>query len=201
MSWGCEVLKKHKHFAKKANFFPFCGYCISKQSFMTASTQTLMERFDALADRHIGTVRLMCWRRSYGNEATCDDLMQECLVSIWRRLPTLRADCTAREEKAWVRWCCRSVFSHLHRQHRLSVTGLTPDMTDTLASPAAVVPQAARQIAKQVAVSVLYAMRHFLSSVRQFLCIFAPGNGHTVATVLNNLKRVVTFRTLAVIYM
>ena len=129
---------------------------------MTAGTQTLMERFDALADRHISTVRLMCWRRSYGNEATCDDLMQECLVSIWRRLPTLRADCTAREEKAWVRWCCRSVFSHLHRQHRLSVTGLTPDMTDTLASPADKGGEA-REIVETLAVGLTHRERNALA--------------------------------------
>lgn len=102
---------------------------------MAACEPTFMERYDALVAQHIGTIRRMCWRQSYGDNATCADLMQECLVSLWLRLPTLRAGCTAQEEREWVKWCCRSVFSHLLRQHRLSMTGLTAGMADTLAIP------------------------------------------------------------------
>lgn len=83
---------------------------------MTNREGTYHDRYDALMARHGMTVRRICWRHSQGDETQCDELIQDCRIALWRRLPALRPNSSAWEEKAWVVWTCRSVFSHLRRK-------------------------------------------------------------------------------------
>ncbi|MBR1766395.1 MAG: sigma-70 family RNA polymerase sigma factor [Bacteroidales bacterium] len=95
--------------------------------------------FDLLVQRHQGYIRRLCWWHTEGGSEECADLMQECLAALWHYRHTLRPDATAPQERLWVKYHCRSVFSHRKRRHRiptlhldqqtLSPTG-NPDLPD-----------------------------------------------------------------------
>lgn len=92
------------------------------------------DRYDALLDRYGMTVRRMCWLRSSGDEVVCWELIQECRIALWRRLPMLKAGADTLQEAAWVVWTCRSVFSHWRRRRKELL--LTFDLTLADAVPA-----------------------------------------------------------------
>ena len=81
-----------------------------------AEDRTKYDNFELLVGRHRGLIRKLCWWRSSGDEALCDDLVQECYLALWQHLDTLRPDVTKLQEAAWVVWQCRSVFSHSDRE-------------------------------------------------------------------------------------
>lgn len=81
-----------------------------------AEDRTKYNNFELLLGRHRGLIRKLCWWRSSGDEATCDDLVQECYLALWQHLDTLRPDVAKLQETAWIVWQCRSVFSHGGRE-------------------------------------------------------------------------------------
>lgn len=56
--------------------------------------------------------------------------MQEVLLSLWRYRHTLRPEASGSDERNWVRWHCRSVWSH--RQRRPSLPMLSIGTLDDL---------------------------------------------------------------------
>ena len=69
-------------------------------------------------------IRAICLWHATGGAEQCDDLIQEVLLQLWTARDKLREGCSAEEEKAWVRWHCRSVISHYHRRRRLPTVPL-----------------------------------------------------------------------------
>ena len=76
------------------------------------------ERFAGLIERYHLLVRKLCWRCSKGDPVRCAELVQECYIALWRRLPDLRADAGERQVRSWVAWRCRSVLQHRLRRRR-----------------------------------------------------------------------------------
>lgn len=94
------------------------------------------DRFDSLIARHRGLIDSLCTRHALGDVNRCEELRQECYISIWYYLPTLRNDAKPFHETAWVVWHCRSVFSHLHYQRRtLHFQPIDDNTTDTIGEP------------------------------------------------------------------
>ena len=89
-------------------------------------------RLDELVARYRRLIRRLCWRNAAGDEAVCDDLMQECYLAIWQHLSTIRSDANRLEETAWVVWQCRGVFSHYHRRGRIETIPIDERMADTI---------------------------------------------------------------------
>lgn len=73
--------------------------------------------FDDLIIRYRDLIRRLCWRNSSGSEVLCDELVQDCYLSIWFHIASLRPGAHTLQQMAWVMWQCRSVFSH-HRRDR-----------------------------------------------------------------------------------
>ena len=70
------------------------------------------DEFDRLMQKHGAYIRRLCWWRSSGRSEDCADLIQECLLHLWHYRHTLRPDSTESQERLWVKYHCRSVFSH-----------------------------------------------------------------------------------------
>lgn len=93
------------------------------------------DRLDRLLTRHHGLIRLLCWRSAYGNEAQCEDLVQDCYLSLWQRIGALRPNVSRFEEAAWVAWNCRDILSHYNRRPAIETETLDPNLADTLVAP------------------------------------------------------------------
>ena len=91
--------------------------------------------FDALVARHRRMIRAICLWHATGGAVECDDLVQEVLLSLWRSRHKLKPGCSAGEERAWVRYHCRSVISHFSRRKSLPTVPL--DESLNIASPSA----------------------------------------------------------------
>ena len=77
-----------------------------------------------MVKRNTRIIRAICWSLASKDEERCADLMQEVLLSLWRYRHTLRRDATAKDERNWVRWHCRSVWSHQQRRQQLPTVSL-----------------------------------------------------------------------------
>lgn len=100
---------------------------------MGNNDQQLYDKFDSLIARHKGLIDYLCMHRSSGDENRCSELRQDCYISLWHYLPTLRENCSSFHETAWVVWHCRSVFSHLHYRRRThTFLPLDENMADTI---------------------------------------------------------------------
>lgn len=80
--------------------------------------------FDRLMLRHGKLVRWMCWIYSGGDEVRTADMVQEVLLGLWRCCDTLRPGASEIQERAWVRWHCRSVLQHLRRRREVVTVAL-----------------------------------------------------------------------------
>lgn len=70
------------------------------------------DEFDRLVHRHGAYIRRLCWWQSSGRSEDCADLIQDCLLDLWHFRHTLRPNATEGQERLWVKYRCRSVFSH-----------------------------------------------------------------------------------------
>lgn len=89
---------------------------------MDDNGRQLYNKFESLIASHRHLIDRLCVRHAFGDVGRCAELRQDCLISLWRYLPSLRDDASPFHERAWVIWHCRSVFSHLRyrrRTHRL----------------------------------------------------------------------------------
>lgn len=93
------------------------------------------DRLDRLLTRHHGLIRLLCWRSAHGNEAQCEDLVQDCYLALWQRIGALRPNVSRFEEAAWVAWNCRDILSHYNRRPDIETETLDPHLADTLVAP------------------------------------------------------------------
>lgn len=90
---------------------------------MTTAT-TRYDDFDRLMQRHKALIRRLCWWQASGHREDCEDLMQDCLAALWHYRHTLRPDSSERQERLWVKYHCRSVFSHRNNKPALETTPL-----------------------------------------------------------------------------
>lgn len=100
---------------------------------MDDNDRQIYEKFDSLIASHRNLIDRLCMRHAFGDVERCAELRQDCYISLWRYLPTLRENASSFHERAWVAWHCRSVFSHLRyrrRTHRLLWIG--ENLTDTV---------------------------------------------------------------------
>ena len=75
---------------------------------MTGNGGTKYEQFDDLIERYRKLIRKLCWRHSSGSQSQCDELVQDCYISIWCHLPSLRLDVTVLEvtdSAVWEQTC------------------------------------------------------------------------------------------------
>lgn len=77
--------------------------------------------FDRLMLRHGKFVRWLCWIYSGGDETRMADLVQEVLLGLWQCRATLRPGANEMQERAWIRWHCRSVLQHLRRRKQVDI--------------------------------------------------------------------------------
>ena len=102
---------------------------------MTGNGGTKYEQFDDLINRYRKLIRKLCWRHSSGSESQCDELVQDCYISIWCHLPSLRLAAHPLQRTAWVVLQCRSVFSHRRRSKPPEWLPIDEQLTDTLPAP------------------------------------------------------------------
>ena len=102
---------------------------------MTGNGGTKYEQFDDLINRYRKLIRKLCWRHSSGSESQCDELVQDCYISIWCHLPSLRPAAHPLQRTAWVVLQCRSVFSHRRRSKPPEWLPIDEQLTDTLPAP------------------------------------------------------------------
>lgn len=102
---------------------------------MTGNGGTKYEQFDDLINRYRKLIRKLCWRHSSGSESQCDELVQDCYISIWCHLPSLRPDAHALQRTAWVVLQCRSVFSHRRRSKTPEWLPIDEQLADILPAP------------------------------------------------------------------
>ncbi|MBQ8703279.1 MAG: sigma-70 family RNA polymerase sigma factor [Bacteroidales bacterium] len=91
---------------------------------MAGNGTSRYDDFDALATRHRGLIRSLCWWHAGGDAERVADLMQEVLAHLWHYRHTLRSGATPAQERAWVRVRCRSVFEHLRRRPQVETVPL-----------------------------------------------------------------------------
>lgn len=89
-----------------------------------ADNRMRYEDFDAIVTRHKTLIRRLCWWHADGNSSLCADLMQEAVTALWHYRHTLRPEATAQQERLWVKYHCRSVFSHRRRRKNLDTVPL-----------------------------------------------------------------------------
>lgn len=89
-----------------------------------AQQNTRYSEFDSLVHRHSAYIRRLCWWQASGHSEECADLMQDCLTALWHYRHTLRPDATPAQERLWVKYHCRSVFSHRRRTPEPEFTSL-----------------------------------------------------------------------------
>ena len=102
---------------------------------MTGNGGTKYEQFDDLIERYRKLIRKLCWRHSSGSQSQCDELVQDCYISIWCHLPSLRPDAHVLQRTAWVVLQCRSVFSHRRRSKPPDWIHIDEHLADTLPAP------------------------------------------------------------------
>lgn len=85
---------------------------------MDDKNRQLYSKFDSLIASHRNLIDRLCMRHAFGDVERCAELRQDCYISLWRYLPTLRENASSFHERAWVAWHCRSVFSHLRYRRR-----------------------------------------------------------------------------------
>ena len=78
--------------------------------------EQLYKEFDQLIGRHRRLIRFLCQRASYGREAHCRDLIQECYVAMLKHLPGREPRQSGRHELRWVYWQCRSAIDSYRRK-------------------------------------------------------------------------------------
>ena len=78
--------------------------------------------------RHKALIRRLCWWHASGNTSLCDDLVQDVLLTLWRRRGTLREGASQAEEYLWVRFQCRSVLQHFRRSRKPDTVPLDENM-------------------------------------------------------------------------
>jgi len=98
---------------------------------MTRSKDVRYERFDDLIERHGKLVRRLCWRHSSGSESVCEELVQDCYISIFLHITSLRSGANVLQEATWVVWQCWSVFSRWKRRRKRDYIPLDELMSDT----------------------------------------------------------------------
>jgi RNA polymerase sigma factor (sigma-70 family) len=92
-----------------------------------ATTNNRYDDFDRLVQRHRSYIRRLCWWHASGRSEDCADLMQDCLAALWHFRHTLRPDASPAQERLWVKYHCRSVFSHRKRRWEPQFTPLDED--------------------------------------------------------------------------
>lgn len=102
---------------------------------MTGNGGTKYEQFDDLIESYRKLIRKLCWRHSSGSESQCNELVQDCYISIWSHLPSLRPDAHRLQQTAWVVLQCRSVFSHRRRNKPPEWLPIDEHLADTLPAP------------------------------------------------------------------
>ena len=83
---------------------------------MTQKDTNRYDDFDSLVARHRKLIRGLCWWKAGGKAWLMSELIQEVTTQLWHYRHKLRPDATPSEERAWVRFHCRSVFAHSMRK-------------------------------------------------------------------------------------
>ena len=102
---------------------------------MTENEGTTYKQFDDLICHYRKLIRKLCWRHSSGSESQCDELVQDCYISIWCHLPSLRPNTHRLQLTAWVVLQCRSVFSHRRRKKSPGWIPIDEHLADSLPAP------------------------------------------------------------------
>lgn len=103
---------------------------------MDNNNRELYDKYDCMIARNGALIEWLCMRHAWGDTSRCAELRQECYISLWKYLPTLREETNVFQERAWVVLHCRSVFSHLaYRRRTHQFLPLDDSMADTIAEP------------------------------------------------------------------
>lgn len=103
---------------------------------MDNNDRELYDKYDCMIARNGALIEWLCMRHAWGDTSRCAELRQECYISLWKYLPTLREETNVFQERAWVVLHCRSVFSHLaYRRRTHQFLPLDDSMADTIAEP------------------------------------------------------------------
>lgn len=96
-------------------------------------TKETFERFDSLIARHRTLIDRLCIRYSDNDAELCNDYRQDCYCSLWHHLPSLKENANYFQERSWVAWHCRSVFSHhYNRNKKHQFIPLTKEIADNV---------------------------------------------------------------------
>ena len=103
---------------------------------MSANEEMQYFDYDQLIARHRDLIRGLCMLYAGGDSELSMELLQMCYISLWRYLPTLREDAAPWQERAWVAWQCRSVFSHFRQRRREGIwEPIDSRLAETLTEP------------------------------------------------------------------
>lgn len=96
----------------------------------------LRKDFDRLVGRHKRLIKFLCQRASYGQEAYCSDLMQECYLTLLNRMVDKEMGWSEQRERVWVYWQCRSAIDcYRRKQSFIAWLPLSNEMADTQPAP------------------------------------------------------------------
>lgn len=82
---------------------------------MTDELEQLHAFYTALVRRNAPLIRWLCLRQADGDNALCNDLVQEVLLGLWLHLDSYRREVP---ERVWVIWKTRTIL-YDYRRHRL----------------------------------------------------------------------------------
>lgn len=99
---------------------------------MSEDIENNYEKFHYLTDRYSKLIYRICWRHSSGDDELFQEMVQDCYVSIWFHLSSLKTETSRREILSWVSFRCRSALSHRLRKKVFVWQPFDIDMVDSL---------------------------------------------------------------------
>ena len=97
---------------------------------MSDEQEQIYAFYTALVRRNASLIRWLCLRQAHGDQALCDDLVQEALLGLWLHLDSYRRKFP---EKLWIRWKVRTILYDYQRNRLPPPKRLAFDVADSLA--------------------------------------------------------------------
>lgn len=81
-----------------------------------ATNEGNYQSFDAFIMRHRDQIERFFVRRLIGDEVVCRELISEAYLDLLKHFANMRPNSSLKQERAWVKWRCRNVWSHHWRK-------------------------------------------------------------------------------------
>ena len=151
------------------------------------NAKEIYRQFEAMVQRHRSMLRNLCRQYADTDPERRRDLMQEVLAALWQRYDRLPAGASPMDERLWLYWTARKVFSNETRrqQRRLRLAHLDYEQMALLAA----------EEVKHDAETLRQLAAGFDEEERQLLELFIAGhNSYEIAELLHVSPSTITRR-------